>query len=140
MFAPSRDDVRRFFADAWRKHGAHAPILPMETLAVDIVLAHPEYQSLLDSPEAAMAAEFTVEHGGINPFLHMSLHLAVEEQLSIDQPRGLKKEFARILACSGDRHAALHALLDCLGETVWRAQRDGAPPDSLAYLECVRKR
>ncbi len=115
MFTPSRDDVRRFFADAWRKHGAHAPILPMESLAVDIVLAHPEYQSLLESSEAAMAAEFSVEHGGTNPFLHMSLHLAIEEQLSIDQPQGLKKEFERILAFSGDRHAALHALLECLG-------------------------
>ena len=75
----------------------------------------------------------------MNPFLHLSLHLAIEEQLSIDQPPGLREAFERIVAKSRDRHAALHAVLECLGETVWRSQREGKPLDAEAYLACVRK-
>lgn len=140
MFTPNRDEVRQFFAASWQKHRARAPLTAMEGLAVDIVLVHPEYQAALVRFDAAAQSEFPVEQGAMNPFLHLSLHLAVEEQLSIDQPAGLRAEFERILAHSGDRHAATHALLDCLGETVWRSQRDRSPPDADAYLECVRRR
>ena len=140
MFAPSRDDVRKFFAETWQKHRARALLSSMESIALDIILAHPEYQQGLSSGDLAIQSEFTVEQDGMNPFLHMSLHLAVEEQLSIDQPHGLRLAFERILAKSRDRHAALHAVLECLGETVWRAQREGAALDADAYLECVRKR
>jgi hypothetical protein len=69
----------------------------------------------------------------------MSLHLAIEEQLSIDQPPGIRAEFERIRARRGDRHDALHAVLECLGETIWRAQRARAAPDAEAYLECLRR-
>jgi hypothetical protein len=140
MFTPSRDEVRKFFAASWQKHGARSPLTAMEALAVDIVLVHPEYQVALASEEAAMTFEFPVEQGAMNPFLHLSLHLAIEEQLSIDQPAGLRAEFERILSRTGDRHAATHALLDCLGETVWRSQRERQPLDANAYLECVRRR
>ena len=140
MFAPSRDEVRKFFVDTWIKQRARALLSPMESMAAEIILAHPEYQQLLSAGDPAAKEEFTVEQDGINPFLHMSLHLAIEEQLSIDQPRGLRQAFERILAKCGDRHTALHAVLECLGETVWRAQREGKPLDAEAYLDCVRKR
>lgn len=139
MFSPNRDDVRKFFAVSWQKHGARAPLTSMEALAVDIVLVHPEYQMLLACEEGAMQSEFPVEQGAMNPFLHLSLHLAIEEQLSIDQPAGLRAEFERIASRTGDRHAATHHILECLGETVWRSQRDRAPLDAHAYLECVRQ-
>jgi hypothetical protein len=70
----------------------------------------------------------------------MSLHVAIEEQLAIDQPPGIRAEFARIHADRGDRHDALHAVLECLGEVVWAAQRTRAAPDGAAYLECLRRR
>ena len=139
MFAPDRDQVRRFFSDAWKKHLAGTPVSPLESMVVDIVLAHPEYQDLLANADVAGQIEFTVEQGTMNPFLHLSLHLAIEEQLSIDQPKGLLSEFTRLLKRSGDRHAALHVVLDCLGEAVWRSQREGAPMDANAYLECIRR-
>ena len=140
MFTPDRNDVRKFFAEAWQKHLARLPVSALEAMAVDIVLLHPEYQQMLATTTAALEGEFSVEQGAMNPFLHLSLHLAVEEQLSIDQPRGLHAAFMRILDKSGDRHAALHAVLDCLGETVWRSQREGRPMDAEAYLDCVRRR
>jgi hypothetical protein len=74
-----------------------------------------------------------------NPFLHMSLHIALEEQLSIDQPPGIAACFRKLLEKSRDRHAALHQGIECLAHTVWRAQRDGAPPDAAAYLECLAR-
>ena len=138
MFNPTRDQVRRFFADAWRKYRAGAPLEGLETVAVEIAALHPEYHATLESPDAA-DRDYTPESGKTNPFLHMSLHMALEEQVSIDQPPGIRAEYERLLAAHGDRHDALHAMLECLGETVWRAQRTGAPPDAEAYLECLRR-
>ncbi len=140
MFNPTRDQVRGFFADAWRKHRDKAPLTGLEPVAVDILLAHPEYCDAVERPDDHAGRDYPPEAGETNPFLHLSLHLAVEEQLSIDQPPGIKTEFERIARARGDRHDALHAVLECLGETLWRAQRDAAAPDAQAYLECLKKR
>jgi len=139
MFNPTREQVRRFFFDAWRKYRDGAPLEGMETVAIEIAMLHPEYHPVLDSPDRYADQDYTPEGGQTNPFLHMSLHMAVAEQIGIDQPAGVRAEFDRIAAARGDRHEALHAVLDCLGEVVWRAQRDHAPPDGEAYLECLRR-
>jgi len=139
MFTPSRDQVRRFLADAWKKRRDGLPATPLEIMAADIAELHPEYQELLGAGDEALAREWTPEQGETNPFLHLSLHLAIEEQLSIDQPPGIRAVFEQLLARRGDRHAALHVILECLGETVWRANRNQAPPDGAAYLDCLRR-
>jgi hypothetical protein len=139
MYNPTRDQVRQFFADSWAKYRQGAPLAGLEATALDLILLHPEYHALLDAGGEALARDYTPESGEANPFLHLSLHLAIEEQLSIDQPPGIAAEFARLLAARGDRHEALHTVLECLGETVWRAQREGAQPDAEAYLECLRR-
>lgn len=139
MFTPSREQVRQFLADAWRKRREGLPAEPLEIMAADIAELHPEYHDLLSGDEAALAREWTPEQGEANPFLHLSLHLAVEEQLSIDQPPGIRAIFEQLAARRGDRHAALHVILECLGETVWRASQDKAPPDGNAYLDCLRR-
>jgi hypothetical protein len=140
MFNPSREQVRQFFFDAWRKYREHDLLAGMDKLAVGVILLHPEYHTVLEQPERYQDREYRPEAGATNPFLHMSMHLAIEEQLSIDQPPGIAFEFARIAAKSGDRHAACHEVMECLAETVWRAQRDGAAPDAPAYLECLKRR
>ena len=140
MFNPSREQVRQFFFDAWRKYREHGLLAGLDQLAVGVILLHPEYHTVLEQPERYQDREYRPEAGDTNPFLHMSMHLAIEEQLSIDQPPGIALEFARIAAKSGDRHAACHEVMECLAETVWRAQRDGAAPDTPAYLECLRRR
>lgn len=139
MFDPSRDQVRAFFIDTWHKHGERLPLTPMETLAAEIIALHPEYHALLADRDA-IGREFPPEDGVINPFLHLSLHLAIEEQLSIDQPPGLRTAFAQCQLKLGDRHHALHAVLDCLGETVFAAQRNQHSPDGAAYVACVRRK
>ncbi len=140
MFNPTRDQARQFFIDAWRKHRAKGVVSPLEDAAIRLIALHPEYHDLIEDGEAALAREWTPESGESNPFLHLSLHLAVEEQLSIDQPPGLRAAFESLLARRADRHAALHEVLECLGEAIWRSQRDNAPLDGMAYVECVRRR
>lgn len=139
MFNPSREQVRRFFCDAWRKHLERLPLVGAEIGAVDIVARHPEYHALLGDSAAAVDKEWTPEGGQMNPFLHLSLHLAIHEQISIDQPAGIRAAFEARRAQFGDAHTAEHALLECLGETLWRSQRDGQPLDGNAYLECIQR-
>ena len=139
MFNPSRDQARQFLLDAWAKRRNRLPGTPMETLAADLVDLHPEYHALLEA-EDALTREWTPEHGETNPFLHLSLHLAIEEQLSIDQPPGIRATFEQLLKRCGERHAALHEVLECLAEIVWHAQRDRTPPDNAAYLDAIRRR
>jgi len=125
-----------FFA-AWRKYRGGLPLVGIEALAVDVILLHPEYHATLDQPERSRDRDYVDES---NPFLHMSLHVALEEQLSIDQPPGIAQRFDSLVGKFHDRHEALHQALECLAETVWRAQRQQAPPDAAAYLECLAER
>ena len=138
MFAPTRDQVRQFFSGTWAKYRAGSPLEGLETMALDVILLHPEYHGTLQTPEST-ERDYTPENGQINPFLHLSLHLALEEQLSIDQPSGVRAAFDALLGKSADRHDALHSALECLGEMVWRSQRDGSAPDAQSYLECLKR-
>ena len=137
MFNPTRDEARRFLTDAWKKFRAEVPLSGLERLAAGLVALHPEYQAVLEAPEHYLDRDWRPEGGGVNPFLHLQLHLAVAEQLSIDQPPGIRANFERIRAARGDEHAALHAVLECLGEVLWSAQRNGTPPDAALYLACL---
>lgn len=138
MFTPTRDQVRQFFFDTWKKYRNQEALEGIEALALDVVLLHPEYHQVLSDPEHYRDQEYFPEMGESNPFLHMAMHLSLEEQLSIDQPQGVKAEFDRLSKTLGSRHGATHAAIECLAEMLWRAQRDGAAPDGMAYLECLR--
>jgi hypothetical protein len=139
MFAPSRDEARHFFFDTWEKYRRGVPLAGLERLALQVMVLHPEYHAILDQPEQHRARDYLPESGETNPFLHLSLHLAVEEQLAIDQPPGIAALFQRLLAKTGSEHDAKHLVLECLGETLWQAQRRGAPPDEKIYLECLER-
>ncbi|MEW5768941.1 MAG: DUF1841 family protein [Pseudomonadota bacterium] len=140
MFNPSRDQVRDFFFQAWERFKAGQPLSGLERIAVAHITRHPEYHAVLDQPERYREREWLPEQGETNPFLHLSMHVSIDEQLSIDQPPGVKARYERLLAGLGDEHAAQHAVMDCLGEMLWRAQRDRLPPDGAAYLECLEKK
>ena len=139
MFNPSRSDVRTFFFETWRKYLGQESLEGAERTALAVILLHPEYHSMLAAPKENTDRDYLPEFGEINPFLHMSMHLAIEEQRSIDQPAGMRAHFER-LAAKRDAHEAAHATMDCLGEMIWRSQRDGAAPNSEAYLECLAKK
>jgi hypothetical protein len=140
MFAPSQNDVRRFFCDTHRKREQGLPLTPMETVAADWIGEHPEYHAELNDVDAALAAVYDVEAGRTNPFLHLSMHLSISEQVSIDQPRGIKQAYALLAAKRGSAHEAQHEVMECLGEMMWESQRSGLPPDGHKYIDCVRRR
>jgi len=140
MFAPSTDDVRDFFVEAGRKRGQGLPLTPLETIAADWIDAHPEYRADLADGEAARAAVFSADAGRENPFLHLSMHLSISEQVAIDQPVGIRPAFASLVERLGSAHAAQHEVMECLGTMLWEAQRSGRPPDGAAYVDCVRRR
>ena len=139
MFTPTREEARRFLVDAWRKFRAGEPISDLERQAAGLIALHPEYHAMLDAPERHVERDFAPEGGAVNPFLHLSLHLAVAEQLAIDQPPGIRAQFERLRAAKGDEHAALHAVLECLGEVIWQSQQTHAPPDGALYLDCLAR-
>ena len=140
MFAPSSDDVRGFFVETGKKRAAGLPLTPLETMAADWIAAHPEYAADLADGEAARSAVYSAESGHENPFLHLSMHLSISEQVSIDQPRGIRQACELLAARLGSMHAAQHETMECLGRMLWEAQRSGRPPDGEAYIDCVRRR
>jgi hypothetical protein len=139
MFAPSRDESRRFLIDAWRKYRAGEALSGLEQTAAQLIAMHPGYHAMLESPDAHVDRDYRPEQGDLNPFLHLSLHLAAAEQLAIDQPPGIAAQYARLCTSRGDAHEALHAIVECLGEVVWQAQRTGTPPDAALYLDCLAR-
>jgi len=140
MFSPSRDQARSFLFDTWAKFQRGEPLTGLEQTAIDVILLHPEYHRLLEQRERNVDRDFAPESGQLNPFLHLSLHVAIEEQLSIDQPPGLRARYEALTRKKGSDHDAKHDVLECLGETIWQAQRTGAAPDSEAYLECLDRK
>lgn len=140
MFNPSRDEVRRFLVDAWRKTREQLPATPLETWAGEIIGLHPEYHALLETGEAALGREWPPELGETNPFLHLSMHLSIREQVSIDQPRGVARFHGLLSQQLGSSLDAEHEMMDCLGEMLWHAQRHGTPPDPALYLACLARK
>jgi hypothetical protein len=140
MFQPSQHDVRRFFCAAYAKVASGRPLDAMEAIAARWIDEHPEYAADLADEAAALAASYAVEEGRTNPFLHLSMHLSIEEQVSIDQPSGIRQAVELLAARRGSVHAAHHEVMECLGEMLWQSQRSGMPPDGQAYIEAVRRR
>jgi len=140
MFSPSQADVRRFFCDTHRKQLAAEPMQAIETLAGQWIGEHPEYHVELTDTDAAIARMGEVQEASNNPFLHLSMHLSISEQCSIDQPPGIRQAVELLSARRGDLHAAHHEVMECLGRMLWESQRAGRPPDGEAYIEQVRQR
>ena len=139
MFNPSRNQARSLFFDTWAKYRSGQSLEGLEATALEVILLHPEYHDLLERPEHYLERDYRPESGELNPFLHMSLHLSIAEQLAIDQPPGISALFQALVHKYGDRHDAMHVVLECLGEAVWEAARTNSAPDQDTYLECLRK-
>ena len=140
MFQPSQADVRKFFCAVFAKWQTAQPMDALETLASQWVAEHPEYHADFADAEAAVDKMYEVEGGKTNPFLHLSMHLSISEQCSIDQPPGIRQAVELLTARRGDLHEAHHEVMECLGRMIWESQRAGRPPDGQAYIEHVRQR
>ena len=140
MFTPSQADVRRFFCTVYAKTQSNRPLEALETIASQWLAEHPEYHADFADAEAALEKMYDVESGKTNPFLHLSMHLSISEQCSIDQPRGIRQAVELLTAKRDSLHDAHHEAMDCLGQMVWESQRAGRPPDGAAYIDCIQRR
>jgi hypothetical protein len=140
MYNPSRDQARQFFIDTWAKFQRHDPLTPLEEKTAAIIALHPEYHRVLQNPESFITSDWRPESGDINPFMHLGFHLAIQEQLDINQPHGIRAIHAQLAAKHGDAHAATHEILECLGETLWQSQRTGQALDGDLYLRLLNSR
>jgi hypothetical protein len=135
----SRVQMRRRYLEAWRKFSAREVLEPLEAQLAAVIAEHPEYIRWLEAGEEALGAEFTPEGGRENPFLHLGLHLAIREQVATDRPAGIARVHEQLAQRTGTVHAAEHAMIECLAETLWEAQRSGQLPDEQVYLERLRR-
>jgi len=140
MYSPSQDDVRRFFCQVYAKQQALSLIDALEVLAGEWVAEHPEYHAVLADEAFALTLQFTGENGQHNPFLHLSMHLSISEQCSIDQPRGIRQAVELLASKRSSVHEAHHEVMECLGTMLWESQRRGRPPDGQAYIDAVQRR
>lgn len=139
MFNPSRDDARNFLFDSWRKRREGTLQTPLEDLVSQLIEKHPEYHELLDNPQQHQDKDYSAENGVANPFLHLMMHLTIEEQISIGQPHGIREHFKRLTEHYQSEHDAQHKMMECLGEMLWQAQRNNTGPDAAIYLSCLSR-
>ena len=139
MFSPSQADVRQFFCSVHAKARTGQPLEAIETLASLWIDEHPEYHGDLADVDAALLAMQHAEEGRSNPFLHLSMHLSISEQCSIDQPQGIRQAVELLTHRRNSLHLAHHEAMDCLGHMIWESQRAGRPPDGNAYIACVQQ-
>ena len=139
MFGQDRSQLRRMFFAAWHKYLAQQPLDPLEQLIVAVVQQHPEYHSLLADEVANLDKDYTPEMGQTNPFLHMAMHIAIQEQLATQRPDGITACHQELLRIHQDAHAVEHQMMECLAEMIWQSQREETLPDEAAYLRCLRQ-
>ena len=109
------------------------------TLASLWIDEHPEYHAELADADAAVARNYDEIPERTNPFLHLSMHLSISEQCSIDQPRGIRQAVELLARRLDSLHDAHHAAMECLGQMLWDSQRSGRPPDGDAYVAAVQR-
>jgi hypothetical protein len=139
FFNPSRDEARSFLFETWRKRRARELLMPLEDLAAQLIEKHPEYFPMFEDPDRFLNREYLPEQGEPNPFLHLMMHLAIEEQISIDQPKGVRAHFVRLTHQFESEHDAQHRMMECLSEMIWQAQRNRTAPDASVYLDCLAR-
>ena len=139
LMQPSQADVRRFYCGVYAKARAGQTLEAIETIASGWIAEHPEYHADLADVDAALRTMFDATEGKTNPFLHLSMHLSISEQCSIDQPRGIRQAVELLTHRRDSLHDAHHHTMECLGRMVWESQRAGRPPDGDVYVACVQR-
>lgn len=134
MYTNNRDAYRQVFFTAWQKHQRKLPLETVEAQLLEVMLLHPEYHALLDKPAMYQAQEFSLEE---NPFFHMSLHVAVREQLRLDRPAGVRTAYQKLLLKFEHAHEVEHHMMGCLARAMHKAQESGQMPDEQEYLKSL---
>lgn len=138
MFGQDRTELRQMFFSAWEKHQNKQLMEPLEAVVAKIIELHPEYHALLENKDT-LERDYTPEMGQTNPFLHMAMHISIQEQLSTNRPTGIEQLHQSILKKNKDPHETEHLMMECLGKMLWEAQSQNRMPDENDYLTCLKK-
>ncbi len=138
-FGGGRGEMREVFFRAWCAFRQEHPLTGIEKIAVEVALRHPEYHSVLENPQSFQDRDYLPDFGETNPFLHMGLHIAIEEQITTNRPPGVIDIYQALCERFDDSHMVEHQMMDCLAETLWQAQRHGGQPSEKDYLACLRR-
>jgi len=133
IFGQDRNEIRKMYADAWKKHCDKLPITPLDSQIAAVIEWHPEFHDDVTGDD--LEKDYTPDGGKTNPFLHMGLHLSIREQIATNRPPGIGSVFTSLTTQCGDAHTAEHQMIDCLAETLWEAQSQNTAPDEQKYLE-----
>ena len=133
MFYQDRIKQREFLANSWQKYTRNKPLEPLEKQLASIIEIHPEYHDLIGNIES----EYLPEQGEINPFLHINLHLALRDQLSLNQPKGIKEVYQKLINQHKDPHAVEHLMMECIAEMIYTSQKNNTAMDQESYLSCI---
>lgn len=136
LYTSERDKLRQFYVDVWQKVQTNQPMDAMETLVARVIELHPEYHAMLRN-QAHLGNEYLPEMGETNPFLHMGMHLGLQEQVATNRPTGIQAIYSQLGNHYQDVHKTEHAMMDCLAESLWQAQKTQTPPDEASYLACL---
>jgi len=138
MFGQDRTELRQMFFTAWKKHQNKQIMEPLEAVVTKIIELHPEYHALFENETAELDKDYTPEMGQTNPFLHMAMHISIQEQLSTKRPAGIEQLYQSILNKNKDPHETEHLMMECLGKMLWEAQSQNRAPDEADYLNCLK--
>jgi DNA-binding SARP family transcriptional activator len=134
LYTQNRTEQRKFLASAWQKFINQQPLDPLEAQLTQVIELHPEYHALIQNIEA----DYFVEQGEANPFLHLNLHLSLREQLSINQPPEVQKIYQQLLVRTKNPHETEHKMMDCIAEMIFSSQKNQTPMNFEAYLTCLK--
>ena len=128
-----RQEMRQSFFNAWKKRDKKNALSTLEKQLIEVIALHPEYHSLLENPQNDQ--DYSTDN---NPFLHLGLHVSLQEQLSTDRPAGIQKMYQQLSHQLNDPHRAAHLMMDVMAHILWDAQENGQLPDETLYLERLR--
>jgi hypothetical protein len=134
VFSQDRKKQREYLADSWQKYIKNRPLELLEEQLVSIIEIHPEYHDLIGNIDS----EYLPEQGKVNPFLHMNLHLALRDQLSINQPKGIKEAYQKLINKHKDAHVVEHLMMECIAEMIYKSQKNNTAMDHEKYLNCIK--
>ena len=137
MFGQDRTELRQMFFTSWKKHQDKQIMEPLEAVVAKIIELHPEYHTLFGDQDT-IDKDYTPEMGETNPFLHMAMHISIQEQLSTKRPFGIEQLHQSILNKIKDPHETEHVMMECLGKMLWEAQSQNRAPDENDYLVCLK--
>ena len=139
IFNQDRNQLREFYFQSWYKLKQQQVMEPMESIVATLISQHPEYHEFFDNKEQNQDRDFTPEMGQSNPFLHLGMHISIQEQLATQRPAELSTLYQSLCKKLEDAHEAEHKMMECLGEMLWTAQKNNQQPDEITYIKCVKK-